>query len=235
MNVIFVYGTLKRTYGNYTRYIHADNTSEFIDEAKSVDSDYTMLCYGAPTLYEGVLNGHPVKGELFRVSDEALARIDRLEGHPRVYRRSQRFFTTTDGSVYKAWVYLAASPYSGGHKYPPPLNEVNQLVWPRPELPRKLGPVEITPNTNKMYRDLSLVLDDIIDFEDIEPEDRRRLSPAQRTAISALSCGDFTITIAEDGSSTISIELGHDYSDEELDHINGDGDEFDRDDGGEIA
>lgn len=136
MNTIFVYGTLKREHGNYARFIAPDTTHNFIGEAVSTSRDYAMISYGAPMLFKGVPNGHPVKGELYEVSDEAFARIDRLEGHPRVYRREQQFFTTTDGWTVPAWVYLSSRPfpsdYPDDYKNDPPINNAGQLVWPRP-------------------------------------------------------------------------------------------------------
>lgn len=135
MPTIFVYGTLKRGHGNHARFIAPDPGSNFIGEAVSVSTDYALLDFGAPILFKDQPGGHPVKGELFDVSDEVLARIDRLEGHPYHYRREQqRFILTGDaGAVHTAWVYLSARslPPTLADR-PAPINEEGRLVWPRP-------------------------------------------------------------------------------------------------------
>lgn len=101
MNTIFVYGTLKQGYHNNQLL----RGSRFVGRATSL-SPYAMLDgRGFPYLAEAA-DGHPVRGELFEVSDEVLANVDRLEGYPHHYTREVRQFATLDGRVHSAWVYL---------------------------------------------------------------------------------------------------------------------------------
>lgn len=47
-----------------------------------------------------------IKGELFTVDEETLAKLDELENHPTLYVRQLQSFETTDGKIVEAWVYL---------------------------------------------------------------------------------------------------------------------------------
>lgn len=80
---LFVYGTLKRGYGN----------NSLLKGAKFLGTDKTYPMYdifpcsemgGYPILKEGIFS---IKGEVFDVSNEILARCDKLEGHPNFYER----------------------------------------------------------------------------------------------------------------------------------------------------
>ena len=76
----FVYGTLKRGYGNSERLFGTSKTAKFIKEVETAPK-YTLLDLGA---FPGVVEGGEtaVKGELWEVSDaETKKRLDRLEGY----------------------------------------------------------------------------------------------------------------------------------------------------------
>lgn len=78
---VFVYGTLMR--GGF--YHHLLETSRFIEEAHTRRA-YTLVDLGDyPALLEG--GDTSVAGEIFEVTDEVLASLDELEGHPDYYRR----------------------------------------------------------------------------------------------------------------------------------------------------
>ena len=107
MPLLFVYGTLKRGYGNNVLLKDA----RFVSEAVTFDSSYVMWGRGFPLVIEGQNDGHPVKGELFYIDEEQLASCDRLEGHPDWYCRQTRFFKRVDKDgkdkgVVSAWIYL---------------------------------------------------------------------------------------------------------------------------------
>ena len=80
---LFVYGTLMRGERNHRLLAEA----EFVGEARTV-AGFTMIDLGA---FPGVVaHGEGVVvGELFRVDAETLLAVDRLEGHPRFYRRTE--------------------------------------------------------------------------------------------------------------------------------------------------
>ena len=80
---LFVYGTLKQGFGNHV----------FLDRAKFVSKSSVqgiLLHLGA---YPGLLleqNGFQVQGEIWRVRmGPELTSIDRLEGHPHMYKRKE--------------------------------------------------------------------------------------------------------------------------------------------------
>lgn len=81
-HVVFVYGTLKRGY----RFHEALKDEEFLGEAVTKPL-YRLYDLGAfPALVES-RDGVEVKGEVYRVGDECLKRLDRIEGHPSFYSR----------------------------------------------------------------------------------------------------------------------------------------------------
>jgi gamma-glutamylaminecyclotransferase len=83
-HLVFVYGTLKRGHGN-NRLLTG---SEFVGEAETDPALY-MANGGIPFVWTEGGPLHRVKGEVFRVDDAVLARLDRLEGHPTNYRREE--------------------------------------------------------------------------------------------------------------------------------------------------
>ncbi|AFY27954.1 gamma-glutamylcyclotransferase family protein [Cyanobium gracile] len=92
--LVFVYGTLKRGHGNHHWLLEAP----FLGEAVLPDvvlHDLGPFPMAVPG--EGV-----VRGEVYRVDAAGLARLDRLEGYPRLYDR--RPLPLADGR--QAWVYL---------------------------------------------------------------------------------------------------------------------------------
>lgn len=100
---LFAYGTLKKGF-----YFH----EEYLGNGKG-----TYVCDGHTgpgfTLYVDALpnmavdrDGVGVKGEIYEVDQEALKRIDDLEGHPTHYRREIIEITDNDGNVSKCWAYL---------------------------------------------------------------------------------------------------------------------------------
>jgi gamma-glutamylaminecyclotransferase len=114
--LVFVYGTLKRGYGNNRLLQNA----EFLGEAISGEGNYVMQDVGFPTLWRVVvppvrhqLMGR-VAGEIFRVTSEELAGLDRLEANGRMYTREQRGFMITgerassmdEKNGATAWIYL---------------------------------------------------------------------------------------------------------------------------------
>jgi gamma-glutamylcyclotransferase (GGCT)/AIG2-like uncharacterized protein YtfP len=92
---VFVYGTLLRGEGNHGLLAGA----EFLGEHRT-EPRFSLLQLGA---YPGLISrgGTAVRGEVYRVNDAGLRRLDRLEDYPRLYDRTQ--LPTPFG---RAWVYL---------------------------------------------------------------------------------------------------------------------------------
>jgi len=81
---IFVYGTLKRGFGNH--HILEDAGAKFIAEAETYEKN-SLYVSGLPFMKRGGGQTH-VKGEVYDVPSDQVYKIDRLEGHPDFYTRS---------------------------------------------------------------------------------------------------------------------------------------------------
>jgi gamma-glutamylcyclotransferase (GGCT)/AIG2-like uncharacterized protein YtfP len=105
-NLIFVFGTLKKDYGNGKRLL---GKAEFLGEAISTEGNYIMQDVGFPTLWQTKSQAISLKGrvagEIYQVSLEQLEACDRLENNGRMYTRTIRSFQLPDKSL-AAWVYL---------------------------------------------------------------------------------------------------------------------------------
>lgn len=107
MEYLFVYGTLKRGQANH-RYLKG---AEFIGEGESVEK-FVMFDIGVPVVTRDKKVAS-IKGELYRVSPEILKRCDKLEGHPRYYRR-EKVKVVVKGEEFEAWMYLWIRPVRDG-------------------------------------------------------------------------------------------------------------------------
>lgn len=102
--LMFVYGTLKKAYGN-NRLLEG---AEFLGEAVTLFHDYHMVSRGIPMVYQlPTGKGFHVGGELYSVPDALVPNIDRLEGHPRWYRRELiDVLTPNTTQATQAWMYI---------------------------------------------------------------------------------------------------------------------------------
>ncbi len=91
---MFVYGTLKRGHGNH----HWLAGAPFLGEAVLPD----VVLHDLGPFPMAVPGEGQVRGEVYAVDAAGLARLDRLEGYPRLYDR--RPLPLADGR--RAWVYL---------------------------------------------------------------------------------------------------------------------------------
>lgn len=82
MHRVFVYGSLMRGFGNHG--LLQDQT--YIGEATVEEFDlHSLGSFPAAVPHDG--GSRIIRGELYEVDDTALARLDRLEGHPTFYER----------------------------------------------------------------------------------------------------------------------------------------------------
>ncbi len=95
LDLVFVYGTLRRGEVNY----HLLTGAEFCGVHRTRPR-YRMLHLGT---YPGVVAGGStaIEGEVYRVDKRGLAHLDRLEAYPRLYNR--KLIPTPWG---RAWIYL---------------------------------------------------------------------------------------------------------------------------------
>ncbi len=103
-NFVFVYGSLRK--GLHNHGLLDTCGSEFVDQAKTIDSTFTMTAYSSsfPAVYDG--GTERIFGELYEVSDECVMHLDGLEGHPNWYKREERKFDTKENGIMTAWIYV---------------------------------------------------------------------------------------------------------------------------------
>jgi gamma-glutamylcyclotransferase (GGCT)/AIG2-like uncharacterized protein YtfP len=92
--LVFVYGTLKRGHGNH----HWLAEAPFLWEAELPN----VVLHDLGPFPMAVPGEGLVRGEVYAVDAAGLARLDRLEGYPRLYHRQP--LPLADGRT--AWVYL---------------------------------------------------------------------------------------------------------------------------------
>lgn len=104
-NLLAVYGTLKRGFGN-NRLL---STSEFIGE-DIIETDMTMISMGGfPGLVETPGTKNKIHIEVFKPdSEETKKRIDSLEGHPGWYKKKEITTAFGPANVY----YFSENEYS---------------------------------------------------------------------------------------------------------------------------
>lgn len=100
MEKLFVYGTLKKGFGNH----HYLADARFLCTARTVEK-YAMYVNGIPFVVR-TPKVSQIIGELYEIDDETMDRIDRLEGHPKFYCREKTTIETEDGQKTEAWIYI---------------------------------------------------------------------------------------------------------------------------------
>jgi gamma-glutamylcyclotransferase (GGCT)/AIG2-like uncharacterized protein YtfP len=105
MTKLFVYGSLKKGFGNHRLL----ETSEFLgEETLPKEQGFHMISLGSfPAIVPNSIQATPIYGEVYEINEPVFIRIDRLEGYPTFYNR--RLVPTKYGA---AWVYFLKSPHS---------------------------------------------------------------------------------------------------------------------------
>lgn len=105
-NLVFVYGTLKKSYGNSD---FLQNT-KFVGPAKTIEPMY-LFAYGIPVVSDFCYNNDyeidplPINGEVYTVTKRQMAWLDALEGHPDAYKRTITQVKLKTGEEIEAWIY----------------------------------------------------------------------------------------------------------------------------------
>lgn len=107
---VFVYGTLKKGFYFYERYLGGEK-AQFIGKAIA-SPDYSLYVDGMPHMIREPTD-LPVKGELFAVDEKTLDSLDELEGHPIVYKREIIEVYDDVGELVLAWAYLRSPNFKG--------------------------------------------------------------------------------------------------------------------------
>src|SRR5882757_8497188 len=97
---LFVYGTLMAGEENYGELWGSPFVREAVTEPR-----YELLDLGA---YPGLREGGTIRvaGELYDVDGATLARLDRFEGHPTLFRRAK--VRLSDGELAIAYLFVGA-------------------------------------------------------------------------------------------------------------------------------
>jgi len=81
-NLVAVYGSLKKGFGNYPLL----STSNFLGECTI--SGFRMFSFGAfPFVLKDMRSNYPIHCEVYEVSNETLQHLDYLEGYPQFYNK----------------------------------------------------------------------------------------------------------------------------------------------------
>lgn len=129
-NLVAVYGTLKKGESNYYSYL---TDSKRVGKGKTKDK-YPLIIKGLPYLIDDIGVGHNVEVDIFKVTDETLARLDVLEGHPNWYQRKQVPIKTEKGKELMCWVYFNIAEKVNGQKMHKtfkrePLKKIESNYW----------------------------------------------------------------------------------------------------------
>ena len=111
MALVFVYGSLKQGFHNHA-VLHG---AEFLGEARTRDMYYMVGLGGYPGVLRETNNPNQayVLGEVYKVDDKTLARLDRLEGNGSFYNREQIHIQYIhDFHIESVWIYFLME-YSG--------------------------------------------------------------------------------------------------------------------------
>jgi len=130
MPKVFVYGTLKKGYRNHPLLHGYGERSELLAE-DSCEGVLYNTPYGFPAAVKGM---GVIVGEVYEVTPETLKRLDRLEGHPQMYTRTE---VKLDSGT-KAFVYFwngDPENYNGvKDKAEPGWKELSEGVWPEVQI-----------------------------------------------------------------------------------------------------
>lgn len=103
-HTLFVYGTLRRGYGNHG--LMGDAPCLGRARTKGL---FALFSHGIPYLSRQPRTTR-VTGEVYVVDDLRLARIDRLEAHPHWYVREEIEVVLENGRGMTAWCYFNDKP-----------------------------------------------------------------------------------------------------------------------------
>lgn len=103
---VFVYGSLKKNFGNHVLLQH----SNFIGEGITNEPQFTMVNLGS---FPGVLidgNGY-ISGEVYEINQPTLVRLDILEGEGNFYSR-RKINVKVNNEIHECFIYVLLRNYS---------------------------------------------------------------------------------------------------------------------------
>ena len=104
LELVFVYGTLMRGNRNHRWMLQDNPGAEFVGEGWAEG----VALYKVTSGYPGVIleAGSRTRGEVFRVDQQILRRMDDLEDEGDLYRREKVAVSLDEGPTVETWVYL---------------------------------------------------------------------------------------------------------------------------------
>lgn len=110
-DLVFVYGTLKRGFRNH----RVVENARFVGEATTLEP-WALPIYGGrhvPTVLP-INEGYRIKGELYEPDVPEWRYLDKLEGHPHLYKRARvEVRLVGEDTPMNAWIYFFTSPMMG--------------------------------------------------------------------------------------------------------------------------
>ncbi len=98
MEKVFVYGTLRKGWGNHRLLRHLNGVPAV------TENHYSLYARRIPFVHKNPVS--PIVGEVYEVDERTLESLDRLEGHPRWYVREEVPVVLETGEVTSAWLYF---------------------------------------------------------------------------------------------------------------------------------
>lgn len=105
-HTVFVYGSLKRGFGNYKKFL---SKSVFLGTTSTKKTNFVMFSFGSfPAVLEFESKDElgSIEGEVFEIDDETLFGLDVLESNGLFYTRKE---TELDNGL-TAWMYILNGP-----------------------------------------------------------------------------------------------------------------------------
>lgn len=100
--IVAVYGSLRDGMGNHGLM----KGSDFMGKGLLQEGSTMFSNGGFPILSFAVAKSEPILAELYDVANQRdMAMLDRLEGYPTWYNRTQKEFLMEDGRTMTAWIY----------------------------------------------------------------------------------------------------------------------------------
>lgn len=121
----FVYGTLKKNYGN-NRVLR---DSDFLGNAKTIASDYLLTNCGFPYAIPFEGDKH-ILGEVYNVTDDNVKQnLDWLEGNGHHYNRRQIMVDLNGEILPDVWIYEVDMTIGGRYEACRIVEEENAYIW----------------------------------------------------------------------------------------------------------
>jgi len=109
-HAIFVYGTLKNGFYFHDEYLGGEK-SAFVGPA-TTGSEFTLYIDSLPHLIREI-SDKGVRGEVYEIDDKVLSALDKLEGHPNLYRREMIEVYIENDKKLTVWAYLRPRTFKG--------------------------------------------------------------------------------------------------------------------------